>query len=230
MILYSILLENQNIYDQFWFVILTVIFINSKNNTLLQHYFSSVLCHIGDISYILYLIHYPLIRHFRFNFFLELILSSEIFFNLFDKPIISNTKNSYITIIYNISFFYFMVLEIYNYIYNIRSNLKRGLVNVLGMKNITYCCDNLNNKLIRYILIYGDSHAFQLIPIIFKITNGKFTIHFKFHYTKDIFSRYYSLTYNYSVIISKNILYLPFISIFITNISYYYFNYSLYFK
>lgn len=137
MILYCLLLEKMKVYDQFVYVILTVTFLQSNDNLLIQSMMSRVLCHIGNMSYILYLIHYPLVKISTQYYIIKLIIICEIVYQLFEKPIINYTKDSNVKIISNIVIFYSIVLVFYTIIMIKQNKLKAASVNVLGIKNIT---------------------------------------------------------------------------------------------
>ncbi len=176
--------------------IITLILILNKENYLSKKILQNkILLFIGNISYSLYLIHWPLFIYYRFYTFKEpsnaekflLIILSIIFAYLINKYIENvfkkknNQKNNFFYSFSYVVIAIFSISVIFNNGYDFRIKNKKNLYNNNEVKNFINddlnkeklfykkCVINSNSKDIDFIFL-GDSHAVMYAPGILEFS------------------------------------------------------------
>lgn len=172
-----------------------------------------ILDHIGDISYAIYLIHYPLIYSIlnKIKYLLYLYIFSYLLTKI-DIYIYYNMKNNtfhillsfIISLIFGYSIIYYFKRTKYIGIINTTSNIHRNY-KYTYIPLSSYKC-HINNHNYNSILIIGDSHALPLIGMIYNFCEeNRIIIYYKcIHTTYLVFSHrnyLYDLSMKFCIIL-----------------------------
>lgn len=138
-----------------------------------------VIEYIGNISYILYLIHYPLLLAHKSIFIL--ILFVPIYFFLQSIEYRVNKYLNDVNIIYSLCFILLYYILCRSYLNKLLKNKYFTKVsNIPIFSSINNCCDRFNYTN-NDVLIVGDSHSFRyLINVIMFICNNNYNIYWKY--------------------------------------------------
>lgn len=191
LVLCFIILVISNYENNIFIIPITVLISNAYLISRVEYFRFYLLEYIGNISYIVYLIHYPLTIVYKKNLFIYILylMILTIIFNYIDGLIQSyfrKKNSSFIYIIFILSIFLLLTVSKYMlYKNNRNSNQKNDyILREINIYNNYKCfVNNMNYK--QSVIVIGDSHSLPLIGLIMNFCeNRKIYLYYKYIHTQ----------------------------------------------